>query len=202
MQLGYAGTVHAAQGRTVTTARGLVTDTTTAEALYVMMSRGQRSNDAYVVTDHPDREAHQRWPARHHLSVLAGILERDDHPAASVADVQRDRYEQTGSLARLRIIFGDLSTRRARRRLPGDHRPARQPRCRSPRGHRPGLGHPRRAVGSAQLRGWDAHQLLSQAVTQRELGTADDVAAVLHWRCVNITRHDRRTPDPPAMEGS
>ena len=110
VQLGYAGTVHAAQGRTVTTARGLVTETTSAEALYVMMSRGQRSNHAYVVTDHPDREAHQRWPAQHHLSVLAAILERDDHPAASVADVERDLYEQTSSLARLRIIFGDLST--------------------------------------------------------------------------------------------
>jgi hypothetical protein len=80
VQLGYAGTVHAAQGRTVTTARGLVTEATSAEALYVMMSRGQRSNDAYVVTDDPDREAHQRRPARHHLSVLAAIVDRDDAP--------------------------------------------------------------------------------------------------------------------------
>jgi hypothetical protein len=47
------------------------------------------------------------------------------------------------------------------------------------------------------LLGWDARQLLSQAVTQRELGTAADVASVLHWRCQHITERWREPPDPP-----
>jgi DNA primase catalytic core len=200
VQLGYAGTVHAAQGRTVTTARGLVTDTTSAEALYVMMSRGQRSNDAYIVTDDTDREAHQRWPAQHHISVLAAILHRDDHPAASVADVERDLYDHTSSLARLRIIFGDLSTvvrGGAYQAIIADH-------AGQDAAHRavtdPAWAALVRALGGAQLLGWDSRQLLSQAVTQRELGTADDVAAVLHWRCENITGRWRDAPDPPAGE--
>ncbi len=197
VQLAYAGTVHSAQGRTVTTARGLVTESTSAEALYVMMSRGQLSNDAYVVTDDPDREAHQRWPAQHHMSVLAAILEREDHPAASVADVERDLYDQTTSLARLRIIFGDLSTvvrGGAYEAIIAEH-------AGQDAAHRavtdPAWASLVRALGTAQLLGWDSRQLLIQAVTQRELGTADDVAAVLHWRCENITGHWREAPDAP-----
>jgi DNA primase catalytic core len=195
VQLAYAGTVHSAQGRTVTTARGLVTEITSAEALYVMLTRGELSNDAYVVVEDPDREMHQRWPAQHHMSVLAGILEREDHPAASVTDVERDLYDQTTSLARLRIIFGDLSAvvrggayeaiiadqagREAADRAVTD----------------PAWATLVRALGAAQLLGWDSRQLLIQAVTQRELGTAADVAAVLHWRCENITGHWREAPN-------
>ena len=197
VQLAYAGTVHSAQGRTVTTARGLVTESTSAEALYVMMSRGQLSNDAHVVTDDPDREAHQRWPAQHHLSVLAAILERDDHPAASVADVERDLYNQTTSLARLRIIFGDMSTvvrGGAYQAIIAEH-------AGQDAAHRavtdPAWASLVRALGAAQRLGWEPRQLLSQAVTHRELGTADDVAAVLHWRCENITGHWREAPDAP-----
>jgi DNA primase catalytic core len=195
VQLAYAGTVHSAQGRTVTTARGLVTETTSAEALYVMMSRGERSNDAYVVTDDPDRERHQRWPAQHHLSVLAGILEREDYPAASVADVERDLYDQTTSLARLRIIFGDLSTvvrGGAYEAIIAEH-------AGSEAAERavtdPAWATLVRALGTAQLLGWDSRHLLIQAVTQRELGTAADVAAVLHWRCESITGHWREAPE-------
>jgi DNA primase catalytic core len=198
VQLGYAGTVHAAQGRTVTTARGLVTDATSAEALYVMMSRGQRSNHAYLVTDHPEREAHQRWPAQHHLSVLAAILERDDHPAASVADAECDRYDQTSSLARLRIIFGDLSTVVRG----GPYQAIIAAHAGPDAAHRavtdPAWASLVRALSGAQLLGWDSRHLLIQAITQRELGTAQDVAAVLHWRCQNITRHWREPPDPPS----
>jgi DNA primase catalytic core len=163
-----------------------------------MMSRGQRSNDAYVVTDDPDREAHQRWPAQHHIGVLAGILERDDHPAASVAGAERDLYDEASSLARLRIIFGDLCTvvrGSAYEAIIAEH-------AGRDAAHRavtdPAWASLVLALGAAELLGWDARQLLSQAVTQRELGTADDVASVLHWRCENITGHWRDAPDAPA----
>ena len=197
VQLAYAGTVHSAQGRTVTTARGLVTESTSAQALYVMMTRGELSNDAYVVTDDEQREAHQRWPEQHHLSVLAAILERDDRPAASVADVEADLYDQTSSVARLRIIFGDLSTvvrGSSYEAIITEHAGAdAAARAVSD----PAWATLVRALGAAQTLGWDSCDLLIQAITQRELGTATDVAAVLHWRCENITGRWREAPSRP-----
>jgi DNA primase catalytic core len=190
VQLAYAGTVHCAQGRTVSTARALVTESTTARALYVAMTRGTASNEIYLVTDDPDREPHQRLPAGHHLAVLARILGRDTHQTrggASVTDTARDLSEQATSTARLRLIFGDLSTvvRGADyRRIittaagePAAHRALTDPAWATLVGH----------LGNAQAVGWDARELLRLALTQRSLAGAGDVAAVLHWRCAAIT---------------
>jgi ATP-dependent exoDNAse (exonuclease V) alpha subunit len=49
-ELGYAGNVHVAQGRTVDTAHLLVTETLSRQSLYVGMSRGREANTAHVVT--------------------------------------------------------------------------------------------------------------------------------------------------------
>lgn len=49
--LGYATTVHRAQGRTVDTARLVIDDTTSREALYVGLTRGRGQNLAYAVTE-------------------------------------------------------------------------------------------------------------------------------------------------------
>jgi DNA primase catalytic core len=202
VQLAYAGTIHSAQGRTVTTARGLVTEATSAAALYVMMSRGQRSNDVYVVTDDTEREPHQRWPEQHHLSVLARILERDDRPAASVIDVERDLYDAASSLQRLRVIFGDLSTvvrGAAYEQLIAEHA-GREAADRAVTD--PAWASLVRALGTAQLLGWDSRHLLIQAIAQRELSSAADVAAVLHWRCEIITGHWREAPATAPVDGS
>src|SRR5699024_2954964 len=50
VELGYAATVHAAQGLTVDTSHTVVTSTTGADALYVGMSRGRDNNTAHVTT--------------------------------------------------------------------------------------------------------------------------------------------------------
>ena len=49
--LGYAGTVHAAQGRTVDTAHALVDAGTTRALAYVALTRGRAANYAYAVTE-------------------------------------------------------------------------------------------------------------------------------------------------------
>lgn len=51
LRLSYASTLHAAQGRTVTHALTLMDETTSAEALYVGMTRGKRSNALLVEAD-------------------------------------------------------------------------------------------------------------------------------------------------------
>jgi len=50
--LGYALTVHKAQGMTVDRGVVLVDETTSAEALYVGMTRGREANEAWVRVDH------------------------------------------------------------------------------------------------------------------------------------------------------
>lgn len=54
VQLGYAVTVHRAQGATVDTAHAVLTPETSRNAAYVAMTRGKHLNMAYVVTDDSD----------------------------------------------------------------------------------------------------------------------------------------------------
>lgn len=60
VHLGYALTVHKAQGVTVDHALLVADDTTTAEALYVGMTRGHHNNTALVVVDTLDPDLEQR----------------------------------------------------------------------------------------------------------------------------------------------
>ncbi|NMW81898.1 relaxase domain-containing protein [Mobiluncus mulieris] len=54
VELGYAGTVHRAQGRTVDTVHTMVTDQMTRQQLYVAMTRGRANNTAWCVTQTPN----------------------------------------------------------------------------------------------------------------------------------------------------
>lgn len=54
VQLGYAVTVHRAQGATVDTAHAVLTPETSRNAAYVAMTRGKHLNMAYVITDDSD----------------------------------------------------------------------------------------------------------------------------------------------------
>jgi conjugative relaxase-like TrwC/TraI family protein len=73
LELGYAQTSHATQGRTVDTALLLVDTATDSRGVYTPMTRGRNANHAYVVTD----ENHTA------VDVLAQAITRDwiDEPA-------------------------------------------------------------------------------------------------------------------------
>ena len=79
VELGYATTVHRAQGLTVDTAHVLVDKAMTREALYVAMSRGRTSNHAYIVTDETVEVDlhHQPPPTAAATDVLVGVLSRE-----------------------------------------------------------------------------------------------------------------------------
>ena len=66
--LGYALTVHKAQGVTVDHSIMLVDETTSAEALYVGMTRGRQMNEAFVWVDDPDQD---------HVAVFESAVSRD-----------------------------------------------------------------------------------------------------------------------------
>jgi conjugative relaxase-like TrwC/TraI family protein len=59
VELGYATTIHRAQGVTVDHAHVLATPGMTREALYVAMTRGRDTNHAYVATDAVDPDCDQ-----------------------------------------------------------------------------------------------------------------------------------------------
>src|SRR5512133_2906998 len=60
VELGYATTGYGAQGDTTTEAHLVLTDTTTAAAAYVAMTRGHEANSAHLVADDVD-DAREQW---------------------------------------------------------------------------------------------------------------------------------------------
>lgn len=77
VELGYASTVHRAQGLTVETAHAVIdTATATRELLYVAMTRGADANHVYVATDSPIDDHLPREPARSAEARLAEVLAR------------------------------------------------------------------------------------------------------------------------------
>lgn len=91
VQLGYASTIHGAQGATVDTTHTVLTGTETRQGLYVALSRGRETNHLYVGmpaaslngvgTDVPETSADPR-------QVLTNILARDGR-ALSATTVER-----------------------------------------------------------------------------------------------------------------
>jgi hypothetical protein len=78
LELGYAQTSHATQGRTVDTALLLIDTPTDSRGIYTPMTRGRDSNHAYVVTE--DNQTA--------LDVLTRAVTRDwfDQPAVTRQD--------------------------------------------------------------------------------------------------------------------
>jgi ATP-dependent exoDNAse (exonuclease V) alpha subunit len=97
--LAYAVTIHKAQGLTVDSAIVLVDERTTAEGLYVGMTRGRAHNVALAVCDEADAE-HAAGPTPCPSEVLVAALGRS---AAEVAALEalREALARSESLATL-----------------------------------------------------------------------------------------------------
>ena len=104
LDLGYAVTVHRAQGVTVDTCHVLVTPTTTMENLYVAMTRGRDTNMAYVAVDRPDDSHDTPHPSDNPdttaHTVLAGVLQNSgaELSAHQMADAEAERWGNTAQL--------------------------------------------------------------------------------------------------------
>ncbi len=96
VQLGYASTIHGAQGATVDTTHTVVAGTESRQGLYVALSRGRNENHLYLSDAEPvaDGVALELPADRGPREVLTRILERDDRAEsatrASAADPARD----------------------------------------------------------------------------------------------------------------
>lgn len=125
LSLGYAGTVHAFQGLTVDTGHTVITTGTGAHLAYPGLTRGRRSNHAYVETRHADNDPVDGAApgevatalTRDPRSVLATILQTDRtdvsataHAAESAAEAvsARTAAERLGAVAE--VVVAERTT--------------------------------------------------------------------------------------------
>ena len=102
VELGYATTIHRAQGRTVDDCHVVVTPDMGRQGLYVGMTRGRTSNVAHVVTDGAAVDDDlMPQSAQEPANILTNVLARDTAPttARRAADRHADAAESVKRLA-------------------------------------------------------------------------------------------------------
>ncbi len=92
VQLGYASTIHGAQGATVDTTHTVIAGTESRQGLYVALSRGRHANHLYLSDDEPAPDGFALdLPADHGpREVLTRILERDDRAESATRAMATD----------------------------------------------------------------------------------------------------------------
>ncbi|MGQ0630460.1 MAG: MobF family relaxase [Sporichthyaceae bacterium] len=100
VELGYASTVHRAQGATADTAHLLAREGMTREALYVGLTRGQQANHVYVATDSAGPETHLVSDAPTGRQVLEGVLRLPGAETAATTALRRRQDEHLLALTR------------------------------------------------------------------------------------------------------
>jgi conjugative relaxase-like TrwC/TraI family protein len=188
MSLAYASTQHGAQGGTGYGGYGVATPSTSAAGVYVPMTRGTDVNLLFVVDDLDAQDADQltteagdERPERSAAAIVQSIFERDTAEKTATQTV-RDNLADTGSMKvighRLFEARRLLSGRRWEDLVTGI----------LPEGHDAAFVDDDarysvyRLLDTVEALGHDVEDVVRTAVTSRELGTADSVAQVLHWR--------------------
>jgi len=195
LTLGYASTVHAAQGRTTDTAHAVLGPGSDTAGAYVAMTRGRDRNTAYAVTtlvaaDAPTGTVHD-VAERSAAAVLADILARDPHNAGpgdvsalgeqeqeaqAARSTQRSLERLAAEVARLtagrtgvlldRLAAEDMLNGAQRQAVAADEAyPALE-----------------RLLRTVEVAGHDPERVLRDAVTGRGLDGARFPAQVLHHR--------------------
>ena len=186
VELGYATTAHRAQGRTVDTAHAFVSVTTQREVLYVAATRGRESNRLYVDTMYdPDADTQHGLPAEQDAGdVLRQVLEARGADQSATETIAADWAEQQG-IVRMWVEYDTIAGVAQRDRYDElvtsacSGVPAEQV-----EGLRdsPAYGPLLAALREAEALGLDVEQGQSRLVEGRSVGSADDVAGVLHGR--------------------
>ncbi|MGW3361218.1 AAA family ATPase [Streptomyces bungoensis] len=170
-ELGYASTIHRAQGMTVDTSHALASARSTREGVYVQLTRGARTNRLYVALDDGDRlddvlasiaaRRRAQLSATESIAALQREISAPGQLSAEFADVA-----ERANTARLTGLLEDaLGPDRAATFLAADAYPALI-----------------RALNTAERAGFDLPRLLGNTVPARGFTDADDPAAVLTWR--------------------
>ncbi|WP_406290281.1 MobF family relaxase [Embleya sp. NBC_00896] len=173
VELAYAGTVHAVQGRTVDAAHALVALGMSREQLYVALTRARAGNHVYLAAAGPDETGPQ--------GVFAAVLGRTE-AQRSATEALRDAFAEAESLRAWAPVWSDLVEQRAA----ADCLSLLVDELGAESGARVeddlAFGALTRLVRRVEGKGFDAYRLLRAAVRVRGLADADSIAEVLHWR--------------------
>jgi conjugative relaxase-like TrwC/TraI family protein len=185
---GYATTVHAVEGATVGTTHSIATAATRREAQYVELTRGQHRNTAYVQTiaNASDVRPGQSIEPLDPLSVLdrSGDAGREDR-AALVE--QEASAREMGSVQTAAERLTEISERQAAGRTAAwlDELVDRAVLSESQRmalAMDDNCAALATVLRQAEVAGHDPRDVLTNAITERELGNARSIASVLHHR--------------------
>jgi conjugative relaxase-like TrwC/TraI family protein len=202
-QLGYATTVHTAQGVTVDTMHGLASGSEDRQLLYTMLTRGRAANHLYLsVVGDGDPHAILR-PENIRVSTATELLEQilaRDATAASATTLQREQYDLAVQLGQATARYLDALhvaaehlagpqriadlDRDAEQLIDGLTKEAAWPALRN------------RLLLMALDNDTDPAAALRNAAQLRELDTAADHAAVLNWRLDDTPLHNPAAPLP------
>jgi conjugative relaxase-like TrwC/TraI family protein len=193
--LAYAVTIHKAQGLTVDRSILLVDERTSAEGLYVGMTRGRSSNVALVICDDAGAEHGQRGPSRSETEVVLAAMGRSSAEVAAL-EALREAFARSESLATLAPRLANLDAWIAKEMPPDrsrelgwasdglDH--ARR-HCRP--GHLTRAGRQdRRRMEAAEAR----YEELSAEVAQRQAWFADHADTLAYREELKVAVAERR----------
>lgn len=209
-QLGYASTVHAAQGMTVDRAHFLTDGRTDASALYVGLTRGRERNTVHVALrgqDGMESGNVQVEPGenRSAYSVLRGALEQERETASAIVSQELDDARERG----MEFLLSQRETlveQATRVRLEGhlDEMAAEGVLSEADRARlaaEQGMGHLNQLLRAVEQAGLDPKETLREAIASHELSSAASVSQVLSHRITS--RHDVSVaaPEPTLPEG-
>lgn len=200
LALGYAATVHAAQGTTVDTTHTVVTPATGPAALYVGMSRGRETNTAHVTTrtapedpaDGTERHALHRDP----VATLAAILDTTEtSPSRSAVAIATESAEHAASARTAAELLADAAQLTATERT-RDHldrlvaHGALTDHQRAQIAAEDGVASLTRVLRRAELAGLDPNAVLVDAVERGPLTGSRNLTNVLYSRIREGHRFD------------
>lgn len=188
VQLGYATTVHGAQGMTADTAHLVAAGEETRQTLYVGISRGRQANHIYLATGY-DGDPHSlidpkalRPPTA--IDILAEILRRDGSDR-SATTAQREAAAYTTQLHNAVMRYHDALGFAAEDVLGAETLASMDREVEAiwlGLTSEPAYPTLRAHLALRTLDGADPVATLIDAANERALGTSDDRAAVLDWR--------------------
>jgi conjugative relaxase-like TrwC/TraI family protein len=201
--LGYATTIHAAQGITADTMHGLATGQESRQQLYTMLTRGRAANHLYLqVVGDGDRHSIIRPEAvtpRTPTELLEQILARDDTPTSATTLLRRlsdraarlhdavQRYTDGLQAATEQIVgpaIVDTLDGRAEQVVADVTNAPAWPTLRA------------NLIALAADTGEHPLVHLYEAALGRDLSAAEDIAAVVNWRLPEPTSTHGRPPLP------
>jgi hypothetical protein len=205
VQLGYASTIHGAQGATVDATHTVLTGTETRQCLYVALSRGRQSNHLYLGTptaslDGVGPDVHDTSASADPLQVLTHVLARDGR-AQSATTVE---HGDTAQLLREAVLaYQDALPVLAQHHLGPERMTALDDALEK---WLPGLTqapaypHLRGQLALRWVDGTRPEAVVQEATLyrgQRTLTEADDPAAALTWRISALTALPHRDAPLP-----